>query len=241
MVDSHPVLKSKMHFSHTADIWGEFPDLVPLVMHVRGVRPDAPAAPQLEAFHRRAHARLQSGSEGELPEIQAWRRSFARMGLKPTQYRCAAESLLRRLRKEGALPGLHPLIDLCNAASMAYAVPIAVFDLAQVADPLQVSHASGTERYQDFSGAIENPQAREVVFVDGAGNAHARRWCHRQSGLSAVTAQTTEVLIVAEAQHAGAVADLQRLAGELAPALGALGASVVANQVLTRQAPLFAA
>jgi DNA/RNA-binding domain of Phe-tRNA-synthetase-like protein len=37
------------------------------------------------------------------------------MGLKPTQYRCAPEALLRRLRKEGTLPPLHPLVDLCNA------------------------------------------------------------------------------------------------------------------------------
>ena len=50
------------------------------------------------------------------------------MGLKPTQYRCASESLLRRFRKEGSLPRLHPLVDLCNAVSMAYAIPVAVLD-----------------------------------------------------------------------------------------------------------------
>ncbi|WP_264830499.1 phenylalanine--tRNA ligase beta subunit-related protein, partial [Klebsiella michiganensis] len=69
-------------------------------------------------------------SEGELPEIQAWRRAFSKMGLKPTQYRCASEQLLRRFRQDRALPEIHPLIDLCNAISMAFAIPIAVFDVS---------------------------------------------------------------------------------------------------------------
>ena len=55
------------------------------------------------------------------------------MGLKPTQYRCAAESLLRRFRKEGSLPRLHPLVDLCNAVSLAFAVPVAVLDAGRIA------------------------------------------------------------------------------------------------------------
>ena len=60
------------------------------------------------------------------------------MGLKPTQYRCAAESLLRRLRTQGSLPRLHPLVDLCNAISVAYAIPVAVFDVSKLTGDLEV-------------------------------------------------------------------------------------------------------
>ena len=84
-----------------------------------------------------AKSRLQAGAESDLPAIQAWRRVFARRGLKPTQCRCAAEALLRRLRKESLLPPLHPLVDLCNAVSVAHAIPIAVFDPARPADALR--------------------------------------------------------------------------------------------------------
>jgi DNA/RNA-binding domain of Phe-tRNA-synthetase-like protein len=167
-----------------------------------------------------AQARLAAaGSEAELPEIQAWRRVFARMGLKPTQYRCASESLLRRFRKEGSLPGIHPLIDLCNAASIAYAIPVAVFDLAHVAQPLVVRRATGTETYLSFSGDIEHPESGEVIFADAQGRAHARRWTNRQSGLSAVREDTSGVLIVAEAMHAAAARDVQQLTAALAQAL----------------------
>jgi DNA/RNA-binding domain of Phe-tRNA-synthetase-like protein len=50
------------------------------------------------------------------------------MGLKPTQYRCASEALLRRFRKDGSLPWIHPLVEVCNPVSLAYAIPIAVAD-----------------------------------------------------------------------------------------------------------------
>lgn len=121
-------------------------------------------------------------AESELPEIQAWRRAFAQLGLKPTQYRCASESLLRRFRKEGRLPALHPLVDLCNAVSLAFAVPVAVLDVAQITGPLKVRYATGTETYLTFASETEHPAEGEVIFADQAGHAHARRWTNRQSG-----------------------------------------------------------
>lgn len=101
--------------------------------------------------------------------MQAWRRGFSRMGLKPTQYRCAAESLLRRYRKEGSLPQLHPLVDLCNAASLAFAIPVAAFDVAHISGNLEVRRATGDETYLTFSGQTEHPGAGEVIFADDAG------------------------------------------------------------------------
>jgi DNA/RNA-binding domain of Phe-tRNA-synthetase-like protein len=158
-----------------------------------------------------ARQRLAGATESDLPEIQAWRRGFARMGLKPTQYRCAAEALLRRLRKEGDLPRLHPLVDLCNAASVAFAIPVAAIDIDRVQGPLRVGPALGHEIYETFSGETEHPEPGEIIFADAAGRAHARRWCNRQSGHSAVSGRTVNALIVAEALHATAHADTQRL------------------------------
>ena len=82
------------------------------------------------------------------------------MGLKPTQYRCASESLLRRFRKEGELPRIHPLIDLCNAASLAYALPVAALDAGKVAWPLQVRFADGSESYESFERRDRAPGSR---------------------------------------------------------------------------------
>ena len=181
-----------MHFQHSAGLWRDFPALVPGVLYAEGITADVTAS--TDRFEAIAKARLTDGPEAALPEIQAWRRAFATMGLKPTQYRCAAESLLRRFRKEGSLLRLHPLVDLCNAVSLAYAIPVAVFDAARVAWPLEVRYAAGDEGYLTFGGDTEHPPAGEVIFADRAGQAHARRWTNRQSGRSAVRDSTAAVL-----------------------------------------------
>jgi DNA/RNA-binding domain of Phe-tRNA-synthetase-like protein len=226
-----------MQFGHSAGIWRDFPALVPGVLYAEAITGDVTAdTDRLTAI---AKARLADGPESEFPEIQAWRRAFATMGLKPTQYRCAAESLLRRFRKEGSLPRLHPVVDLCNAASLAFAIPVAVLDAAQVAWPLEVRYAAGDENYLTFRGDTEHPAAGEVIFADQAGRAHARRWTNRQSGLSAVRDSTGAVLIVAEALHDQAPADVRELTAALAAELAATWSVTPLTAFLTAAEPRF--
>jgi DNA/RNA-binding domain of Phe-tRNA-synthetase-like protein len=228
-----------MHFQHSAAVWRDFPALVPGVLYAEGITSDVTA--DTDVLTAVGKARLADGPEGELPEIQAWRRAFAKMGLKPTQYRCAAESLLRRLRKEGSLPRLHPLVDLCNAASLAFAIPVAVFDAARVAWPLEVRYAAGDEEYLTFGGDTEHPAPGEVIFADHAGRAHARRWTNRQSGLSAVRDGTAAVLIVAEALHEAAAVDVGELTATLAADLAAAWSVTPQAAILTAADPRFTA
>ena len=228
-----------MQFQHSGDIWRDFPALVPGVLYADGITSQADVEARADRFAGVAKARLADGPEGELPEIQAWRRTFAQMGLKPTQYRCASESLLRRFRKEGSLPRLHPLVDLCNAVSLAFAIPVAVLDAEAVAWPLEVRYAVGDEDYLTFGGDTEHPAAGEVIFADRAGRAHARRWTNRQSGLSAVRDSTAAVLIVAEALHEEAASDVRELTATLTAELGAVWSGAPSAAVLTPNEPRF--
>lgn len=229
-----------MHVEHSAQIWRDFPELIPGVLAVRGISAQVSADSWVADFTRAAKERLADGPESELPEIQAWRRAFARMGLKPTQYRCASESLLRRLRKEGSLPRLNPLIDLCNAVSAAYAIPVAVFDADQITGHLEVRYAAGDETYLAFSGETERPTTGEVIFRDAAGQAHARRWTNRQSARSAVQPATSTVLIMAEALHGSAASDVPELLAAISAEIAALWSVAPTTAVLTASAPRFA-
>jgi DNA/RNA-binding domain of Phe-tRNA-synthetase-like protein len=226
-----------MYVTHSAELWADFPELVPGVLAVDGVSADVDVEPRLQPFLRAAEARLAAHSEGELPEIQAWRRTFSRLGLKPTQYRCASEALLRRFKREQDLPRLHPLVDLCNAISMAYAIPVAVFDVAKIEGGVEVRHASGNEVFETFAGEDEHPEPREVVFADDSGRAHARRWTNRQSGYSAVRAQTSSALIVAEALHESAGDDIRRLVETIAGELDAVWSIRATPRLLTSDSP----
>jgi DNA/RNA-binding domain of Phe-tRNA-synthetase-like protein len=209
-----------MYFCHVAEIWQDFPQLVAGVLVLEAITPHAEVEPALTSWFDRARQRLEGTTEGQLAEVSAWRRAYAQMGLKPTQYRSAAEALLRRFRREDDLPRLHPLVDLCNAVSLAFALPVAVFDLAQVDQFLQVRRAIGSESYLAFSGEIETPPPDEVIFADGANHVHARRWTFRQSRQSVIMPETQRVLIVSEGLHDTADRDvaalIEALVGEFA-------------------------
>jgi DNA/RNA-binding domain of Phe-tRNA-synthetase-like protein len=228
-----------MDFRHSDEIWRDFPQLVPGAVLATGISSDAAADDSVARLTAVAKARLADATESELPEIQAWRRAFTAMGLKPTQYRCASEALLRRFRKEGTLPGLHPLVDVCNAVSLAFAIPVAVFDVAAISGCLRVRYAAGDEDYLTFSGEAEHPDSGEVIFADQAAQVHARRWTNRQSGLSAVRASTRTALIVAEAMHESASSDVPELIAAIAAELTAIWSVTPVAAVLSQPAPRF--
>jgi DNA/RNA-binding domain of Phe-tRNA-synthetase-like protein len=228
-----------VYFQHAPEMWSEFPELVPGVLQADGITSDADVDRLIDQLCTRAAARLETGTEADLPEIQAWRRAFSQMGLKPTQYRCASEALLRRFRKEGTLPRIHPLIDFCNAASLAFAIPIAVFDVSEIVESLEVRHATGGETYRAFSGESETIAAGEVIFADTAGQAHARRWTNRQSALSAVRDETTSVLVVAEALHESAGPDMRTLMATIEDAFSALWSVTADTAILNASSRRF--
>ena len=95
------------------------------------------------------------------------------------------------------------------------------------------------ERYFTFSGETEHPDPGEVIFADAAGQAHARRWTNRQSGHSAIRETTTDVLIVAEAMHDSAPADIERLVTTIAEELSAVWSVTPRTAILTASSPRF--
>lgn len=205
-----------MYFLHSPQVRAEHPALVAGLLYAEGVHGEPRAELPLADLLGRARQRLAGGTEAGFPEIQAWRRAFTRMGLAPTRYRCAAESLLRRLRTGGDLPRVHPLVDLGNAVSVAYAIPVGILDTARCGGGIEVRHARGDERYLTLGGVEEQPDPGEVIFADPLGRAHARRWTNRQSGWSAVRDDTSTILVVVEAMHDSAARDVPRLLDTLA-------------------------
>jgi DNA/RNA-binding domain of Phe-tRNA-synthetase-like protein len=165
--------------------------------------------------------RLATTPPSELPSIAAWRPAFAAFGAKPTQYRSAAEALLRRLGKHGDIPSINALVDLGNLVSIRYALPVAVVDLAGIDAEITVRFATGAERFTDLgSDEAVAPEPGEVVFVDRSWVACARRWCWRQSAQSATRETTTDALVVVEGLHDGADRDVAAAREEIVALLG---------------------
>lgn len=210
-------------FRYDAAIVERYPDVVGGVMLARGVI-NGPTPAELRAAYAAEQAatmaRIGATPLSQLPTLAAWRAAFRGFGIDPTQYRCAAEALLRRLTKAGSIPNLNALVDLGNLISIRYALPVAVLDLRETTGAITVRFADGTERFTPLGQAdVEHPVPGEVIFADEVGVVSARRWCWRQSAESAARDDTTTVLITIEAQHAGGRTEVEAAMRDLAALL----------------------
>ncbi|MEO1063234.1 MAG: phenylalanine--tRNA ligase beta subunit-related protein [Actinomycetota bacterium] len=217
-------------FRYDDAIIERFPTTTCAALVARGVtNGPTPVALRDELVDAQAETRARLGDTplSEVPSLAAWRRVFTAFGVSPTKYRSAAEAIARRITKKGDLPSISTLVDLGNLVSVRHSVPVAVIDLGAVDGGITVRFARGDEPFDDLGGSeAEHPDEGEVVFVDESDAVTARRWCWRQSRATAAGPATTDVLIVAEAHHdtaaadlAAALADLERLlAAHAAPA-----------------------
>lgn len=192
-------------FAYDDAVTERYPTIRAGVIHATRLA-NGPSSPELldeyRAEQQAASERLTETAISELPSIAAWRRAFTQFGARPTQHRSAAEALLRRLAKHGDIPTIGTLVDIGNLVSIRHAMPVAVFDLANIAGSITVRFATGDELFTDL-GSTESvsPAPGEVIFVDDDRIVSARRWCWRQSAQSATNRATVEALIVVEGHH----------------------------------------
>jgi len=206
-------------FSYHPDILASFPLLAGGALHGTGIanRPTPPGL--LQAYQEEQRQVLKRIGDTPLSAIESlagWRAAFRTFGVDPTQYRSAAEALLRRLTKKGDIPSINAVVDICNLVSIRYALPVAAFDLGALQGGIAVHFASGTERFTPLGASqAEHPEPGEVIFSDESGLVVARRWCWRQSQESASQEATLEALFTIEAQHAGGPDVVRAALGDL--------------------------
>lgn len=215
-------------FRYDAAIIERFPSVRAGLIHATSLTNHASPPELIAEYAAQQQATLARLSEvpiAETPSIAAWRRAFSQFGVKPTQYRSAAEALQRRLSKQGDIPSINTLVDLGNLVSIRYSMPVAVFDQVSIKAPTTVRFATGAENFTDLgSSEAIHPEEGEVVFTDEDSVVCARRWCWRQSAQSATGPNTTEALIVIEGHHEtaegdinDALADMKQLLGRFQP------------------------
>lgn len=231
-----------MHiFEYHPDILARFPQVVGGAILARDVT-NGPTPASLQALYQEEQQRvLQRIGDTPLSQIEslaAWRRAFREFGVDPTQYRSAAEALLRRLTKKGSIPNINLLVDIGNLVSIRYGLPVAVFERRALQGTVTVHFADGSERYSELGASEEDhPEPGEVVFSDETKLVVARRWCWRQSEPSAAVEQTRECVITIEAHHATGHADIEAALGDLLTLLNEYAGGTFISAILDVQHP----
>ena len=114
---------------------------------------------------------------------------------------CSAAALPKRVKKTGVLPEINPIVDLYNAVSILYAVPVGGENLdAYVGEPC-LTVADGTESFETMANgepAEESPTVGEVIWRDDVG-VTCRRWNWRQCTRTRVDGACNRLWFVIEA------------------------------------------
>jgi DNA/RNA-binding domain of Phe-tRNA-synthetase-like protein len=166
--------------------------------------------------------------------LDAWRAAYRGFGAKPQRTPSSAEALARRIQGDGRLPTINAVVDLYNALSVRFALPIGGENIAAyVGDPV-LRRATGQEAFdtvKDGSPYVESVPAREVVWADELG-VTCRRWNWRQGVRTRIDDTTTRMWFVLECLDPMPMPALLEAGRLLAATLQKLGPGVEISQTL---------
>lgn len=117
----------------------------------------------------------------ECPGIQPYRNAFLSLGMNPNKFMCSVEALSKRVQKGNRLPNINPIVDLGNALSLKYCLPMGAHDIEKLDGDMTVRFST-TEDYFLPMGENEAEQMpdQELVYVSNH-TVKTRRWIWRQS------------------------------------------------------------
>jgi DNA/RNA-binding domain of Phe-tRNA-synthetase-like protein len=196
------------------------PDFAALALRVSGVR-NAPTDAESEQWLADAEAAARAGAaNGPHPHIVAWQEAYRAFGAKPQRTPSSVEALWHRAAR-GALPRVNWLVDLYNAISARYVLPVGGEDAGRFVGSLRLIRASGAEPFdtvKDGAPIVERPAPGEVVWADEAG-VTCRRWNWRQGTRTRLTEQSSDVLFLLERLEPLPLAELAAAEATLTGAL----------------------
>jgi len=223
--------------SVSADLAARYPGYRAVVVVARNLRNGPSRHATVEYLQRAGACARDAVAEGKPaahPHLATWRQIYQSFGVKPSRHYCSAEALVRRAQR-GELPSINELVDIYNAVSLRYLLPVGGENIGALQGPLVLRFAAGHEPSDipERPGADpEPPSAGEPVWVDELG-VTCRRWNWRQSSRTALSTRTTDAFFVLDAAAECAYAALAGAATELASRLAEQPSASVGMHSLT--------
>lgn len=185
-----------MSFRIAQDVFEKQPDLYIGAVVVKGID-NTVENPAVEAFLdqqiERLHGALAGMKVKEHPMILPFRAAFNALGYNPNKFMPSIEALASRIEKGKGMPHINPLVDLGNAISLKYLLPLGAHPLFELDE--EIRFAREGDVFRPF-GATEDeqPDVGELIYANG-NNVGTRRWIWRQSEYSKIERDTTDVFL----------------------------------------------
>ena len=149
--------------------------------------------------------------------LAAWDEVFKAFGAKPKRTPCSASALRKRVMRDGSLPPLDPVVDIYNAISIRYAIPVGGENLAAYSGAPRLTLADGSEPFDIFKegeSVVENPEPGEVIWRDDLG-VTCRLWNWRQGIRTRLDSQAQSMWFILESLPSMPLTALQEAGDEL--------------------------
>ena len=184
-----------MRFRVAPEIYSRFPDYYVGVVVATGLdNASIDVSGTLEASIREAGAAFGSdGTSIDTSEVRVWREAFNTIGINPGEFPSSIEALIRTAVDGTGPSPINPAVDLANAVSLRYQLPIGAHDIDKLRGDLEVRLGRAGDRFAPLGKLeLEDVPAGEPVYAD-ENEVRTRRWVWRLGERGKVTEASTNV------------------------------------------------
>ena len=185
-----------MYYQVSKEFFDKLPNACFGAVAVRGLD-NTHEIPELEQMLAENVAACETYFAGKKPketeDILPYRAAFTSLGINPNKFMCSIESLMKRVQKSGALPHINTVVDLGNAFSLTYQLPMGAHDVDKLEGDIQIRFSTPEDHFLPMGEeGMETMPAGELVYVSGH-TVKTRRWIWRQSEDGKITGDTSHV------------------------------------------------
>lgn len=183
-------------FQVAPEVFQKLPQVCFGVLVVRGID-NHKAQPEINSLFEEIQSALYQKLAGrkakEYPAILPYREAFQHLDINPNKFPPSIEALTARIEKGKSLPSINPIVDLGNAISLKYGIPLGAHDLSASKEPLEVRLSQKDDQFIPFgSSESETIEDNEILYVSGH-QVKTRRWIWRQSEFGKITEDSTDI------------------------------------------------
>lgn len=225
--------------------WKLFPEAAIGVIVARGMKPagkvPAEDATAIAALLREANAQadrhLTSNTISQNEVVRVWRDAYQQFKTKKGA-RCSIENLLKRVLKGNPVGSITPAVDIYNAVSLKYALPVGGEDIDTFEGDLRLGITEGGDAFRALGEDEDDPTLPgELCYRDDAG-AVCRCWNWRDGQRTALTDDSENAFLIIECVDPSRIDDLRAALDEFSQLIERyLGASIEAHAIVDRSNP----
>lgn len=216
------------------------------ILSLKGVKESTELAPKqqeeiaeiLALANKEAKKYLVSETISENPCVALWREAYRKFPTKKGA-RCAIENLLKRVLHGNEVGSITPSVDITNAISLSYALPIGAEDSDQFVGDLHLGLLKGGEDFSPIGEeeSKDKPLPGELAYYDGGGVV-CRCFNWRDGKRTAISAKTVNEFIAIECLDPSRLDELKEALDSLEAFMNRyLGSITITKEIINKDKP----